>query len=156
RALRPQRRHARGAARPRPGPGRAASARLTARGAGVATCLKLTSEELRLRSCRTVRDAARDHGTGIVGREEELALLRGRLIGERRASALVLVGGPGAGKTTLWEAAVELSRARRVRVLATRPSGAEVHLSFAGLIDLLEGVESEALASLQAPQRHAL
>jgi DNA-binding CsgD family transcriptional regulator len=91
-----------------------------------------------------------------VGREEELALLRDRLTGDRRAAALVLAGGPGVGKTTLWEAAVELARARRVRVLATRPSGAEAHLSFAGLVDLLEGVEAEALAPLQAPQRHAL
>jgi DNA-binding CsgD family transcriptional regulator len=91
-----------------------------------------------------------------VGREEELAFLRDRLIGDRRPAALVLTGGPGVGKTTLWETAVELARARRVRVLATRPSGAEAHLSFAGLIDLLEGVESEALAPLQAPQRHAL
>jgi DNA-binding CsgD family transcriptional regulator len=41
-------------------------------------------------------------------------------------------------------------------VLASRPSGAEARHSFAGLVDLCDGLEDDALAVLPLPQRAAL
>jgi DNA-binding CsgD family transcriptional regulator len=93
-------------------------------------------------------------GWQVIGREPELARLRGLASG--RPGALVLTGGPGIGKTTLWEAGVEAAREAGVRVLAARPSGAEAQHSFATLIDLFDGVETEELAGLPAPQLRAL
>ena len=90
---------------------------------------------------------------GIVGREPELAALDQFL---HEPGALLLTGEPGIGKTTLWEAGIESARTRGLRVLTARPSGAEAELSFAALTDLLEDVESEALAGLPVPQRRAL
>ena len=87
----------------------------------------------------------------VVGRESELAALR-----ELSAPALVLSGGAGIGKTTLWEAGLEFARARGERVLAVRPSGAETGLAFAALIDLCDGVEAGELGDLPPPQRAAL
>jgi DNA-binding CsgD family transcriptional regulator len=91
-----------------------------------------------------------------VGRETELAALRGFLQAEAAARALVLTGGPGIGKTTLWEAGIGDAREQRIRVLVARPSEAEARLSCAGLIDLLGEVDGDDLAALPSPQRHAL
>jgi DNA-binding CsgD family transcriptional regulator len=82
--------------------------------------------------------------------------MRGFLEPERASQALVLTGGPGIGKTTLWEAGIAHARERGLRVLVARPSEAEARLSYAGLIDLLGGVDGDELAVLPAPQRHAL
>jgi len=92
----------------------------------------------------------------IVGREPELASVRESLVGESSAHALVLVGEPGIGKTTLWEAGVAAARDRGVRVLAAQPSESEARLPFAGLIDLCTGIGSAELEALPAPQRRAL
>jgi DNA-binding CsgD family transcriptional regulator len=70
--------------------------------------------------------------------------------------ALVLHGGPGIGKTTLWEAAIELGRRQGVTILATRASEADAQLSFAALADLLDHVDIRELKNLPGPQRHAL
>jgi DNA-binding CsgD family transcriptional regulator len=70
--------------------------------------------------------------------------------------ALLLTGGPGIGKTTVWEAGIAAARKRGMRVLSTRASGAEARLSFAALIDLLDGVDGKDLAGLPAPQLRAL
>jgi predicted ATPase len=93
----------------------------------------------------------------VVGREEELELLRGFLADTAEGPlALLLEGEPGIGKTTLWAAAVADARERSYRVLACRPAGAEVQLSFAALSDLLEDVLEETLPELPTPQRRAL
>jgi DNA-binding CsgD family transcriptional regulator/tetratricopeptide (TPR) repeat protein len=68
----------------------------------------------------------------------------------------MLTGGPGIGKTTLWEAGIGAARERELRALVARPSEAEARLSYAGLIDLLAGVADDELAALPSPQRHAL
>jgi tetratricopeptide (TPR) repeat protein len=94
-------------------------------------------------------------GTQIVGREPELATL-GEFLRYDHRGALLLTGSPGIGKTTLWEGGIELARARGFRVLSARASGAEAQLSFAALIDLFDGVATEELAALPAPQRNAL
>ncbi len=90
-------------------------------------------------------------GEQIVGREPELALLDQFL--DSAPGRLLLTGAPGAGKTTVWEAALDAARRRRLRILVARPSGAETQLAFAGLADLLHDVDLEGLPS---PQRHAL
>ena len=71
-------------------------------------------------------------------------------------ATLVLTGWPGIGKTTLWEACVDEARASGVRVLSARPSDAEARLVFGALIDVLDGVRSEELGHLPAPQLEAL
>ena len=99
---------------------------------------------------------ARSEGVaGIVGREPECAVLREFLDSDPATRALVLVGGPGIGKTTLWEAGITIARECGWRVLCARPSSAEAQLSFAALIDLLDGVDTGALA-VPGPQLAAL
>lgn len=100
-------------------------------------------------------DAA-ERETRVVGRESELAVLRDFLDADPSGPALVLTGGPGIGKTTLWEAGIDVARERGLRVMVARPSSAEARLSFAALIDLCDGVETGELAGLSIPQRSAL
>ena len=73
-----------------------------------------------------------------------------------RPHALVLSGGPGIGKSTLWEAGLETASEHGLHVLRARPSDAEAQLSFAALTDLLDGVDLAAVADIPAPQRRAL
>ena len=104
-----------------------------------------------------LHEASTARRTTIVGREQELAAIGEFLADEEAAQALVLQGGPGFGKTTLWEAAIDAARERRMRVLSARPSEAEAQLSFAALIDLLDDVGADELhRTLPAPQRRAL
>src|SRR6202011_2513613 len=91
-----------------------------------------------------------------VGRESELAVLHEFADAGEHGRALVFAGGPGIGKTTLWDAGIDAARERGLRVLAARPSGAEAKLSFAALIDLCDRVDSDELAAVPAPQRSAL
>ena len=56
--------------------------------------------------------------SSLVGREPELERLRAFAEPPR---ALVLTGGPGIGKTTLWEAGIDAARERGLRVVAARP-----------------------------------
>ena len=60
----------------------------------------------------------------MVGREVELAAVRSFVADERAARTLILTGGPGIGKTTLWEAGVEAARERGARVLVARARAA--------------------------------
>ena len=92
----------------------------------------------------------------VIGREPEFAVLSDFLEAGSSVRALVLSGAPGIGKTTLWEAGIEVARERGLRVLSARPSGAEARLSFAALIDLFDTIETGAMAGLPAPQRVAL
>ena len=72
------------------------------------------------------------------------------------ASALLLGGEIGIGKTTLWREGVTAAQQRHQRVLSCRPVEAEIALPFAALGDLLEGVGEHVLARLPEPQREAL
>ena len=69
---------------------------------------------------------------------------------------MILVGPAGAGKTTLWRAAVDRARARGRRVLEASPARAEARLSYAALGDLLSTLDDTAWAPLPGPQRRAL
>jgi DNA-binding CsgD family transcriptional regulator len=71
-------------------------------------------------------------------------------------TALVIEGDPGIGKTTLWLATVEQARERGFRVLSARPSAAESVLAYAGLADLLAGVDASSFAGLPEPQLRAM
>ncbi len=93
---------------------------------------------------------------GLVARESELNAINRLLSGEGETRALVLEGEPGVGKTSLWEQGLEWARERDMRVLVARASEAETPLPFAGLIDLLDEVASDELATVPAPQLRAL
>jgi hypothetical protein len=91
----------------------------------------------------------------MVGRERECAVLREFVGAGPAVRALVLVGGPGIGKTTLWEAGIAVGRKRGWRVLRARPSGADTQLSFAALIDLFDRFDTAGLP-VRGPQLAAL
>ncbi|MGN6869269.1 MAG: AAA family ATPase [Solirubrobacteraceae bacterium] len=92
----------------------------------------------------------------VVGRDAELARLGSFVRDASPGAALVLIGGPGIGKTTLWEAGIEAARASGARVLSARPGGSAAQLSFGGLIDLCDEFEEGDLAALPGPQRRGL
>ena len=123
---------------------------------GPASCQTDTADSSRLRGCddrlqlrwtgvrngaNDVSDARVERDVGVVGRDPERAALRDFLDANEPPRALLLVGGPGAGKTTLWDVGVAGARERGLRVLVARPSGAEAEHSFSALIDLFDGIE---------------
>jgi DNA-binding CsgD family transcriptional regulator len=93
----------------------------------------------------------------VVGREAELDAIDA-FLADRSAlpAALVMDGPAGAGKSTLWQAAVGRATEAGFTILACRPAGAEAQLSFAALADLLEPHLETVLPGLPAPQRRAL
>ena len=93
----------------------------------------------------------------MVGRERELEAAAEFLEAlESGPAALVFEGEAGIGKTTLWREAAALAEARGFGVRRARPAQVERSLSFAGLTDLLDGIEVELFAQLPPPQRAAL
>jgi DNA-binding CsgD family transcriptional regulator len=93
----------------------------------------------------------------VVGRDAEFASIRNFVAGvSDGASAFVLEGEAGAGKTTLWTAGTQLAEEQGVRVLRAQPAEPETNLSFSGIGDLLEPVLEPALEHLPVPQRRAL
>ncbi len=93
----------------------------------------------------------------IIGRESELGRLRAALEDVTpSASAIVLRAPAGAGKTTLWAAAVSFAVERRRCVLEARPSAAEARLSYSALADLFASTPVAAWVELPTPQRRAL
>jgi DNA-binding CsgD family transcriptional regulator len=93
--------------------------------------------------------------SSLVGRESELGAVETFLSSERPC-VVAIVGEPGIGKTTLWQAAVEHARAKGARVLIARPTESEARLAFTGLADLLADVPDELFALLPEPQRVGL
>lgn len=92
----------------------------------------------------------------VVGREFELGVIQRFLTASDGPRALLIVGEPGIGKTTLWQEAVALARSRGSVVLVARPAESEARLAFAGLADLLAGVPEDLFAALPTPQRAGL
>ena len=96
-------------------------------------------------------------GARVVGREAELATVDQFLDSVAlEAGGLLLLGDAGIGKTTVWQAAVQRAKERRVRVLVARPGPAETRITFAGLADVLSSVGDDVLQQLPPPQRRAL
>jgi DNA-binding CsgD family transcriptional regulator len=92
----------------------------------------------------------------VVGREAELERIGGFLDSGRGALALLLEGGAGIGKTTLWRTGIDLARRQQYRVLWCQPTASETAFSFAALGDLLSPVVQDVLARLPPPQRAAI
>lgn len=96
-------------------------------------------------------------GSALIGREAELGSIASFLARARSGpEALILVGPPGIGKTTVWRSSLEVAEERGLRVLVARPAEAEAKLAFAGLIDLFEPVPPAVLAALPPAQAQAL
>jgi DNA-binding NarL/FixJ family response regulator len=93
----------------------------------------------------------------LVGREVELEQLD-RFLGSIPAGsrAVLLCGAAGAGKTTVWRAALERAEALEVRVLRARCAEVEMPIAFGALADLLEAAFGEVEAQLPDLQREAL
>lgn len=71
-------------------------------------------------------------------------------------AALVVTGEAGAGKSSLWRAAVTAAAVSGVRVLRSEPSAADADAPFAGLSDLLGAILPSVAPGLPEPQRQAL
>src|SRR6516225_1199035 len=92
----------------------------------------------------------------LTGRDEELGVLTGHIDQVAAGGgAIVVLGDPGIGKTSLLRAAADRGRAAGHRVLAVTGIQAEAHLPFAGLHHLLRPVLSD-VDRLPATQREAL
>ena len=93
----------------------------------------------------------------MVGRADELAALDAALDGlpGGRTVACVIEGATGMGRSTLWRHGLRRACDLGYRVLSCRPAKPDMALTFAGLIDLLDGVDVR-LDRLPAPQRRAL
>lgn len=92
----------------------------------------------------------------MVGRNAELAVVEAFL--DRPVDglrALVLEGGAGIGKSTIWRAGVEAARKRSFRVLVSAPAEAERTLPYVVLGDLFAQTGSEVLDELETPRRRA-
>ena len=90
----------------------------------------------------------------IVGREaEQTRLIEWLTSPTLGASASVLTGPAGAGKTALWDWTVGEAAGL---VLVSRAGIAEAHLPWVCLADLLSTVPADQIDALPAPQRHAL
>ena len=92
----------------------------------------------------------------LVGRDEELMSV-GRFLEAipRGARAMVIEGEAGAGKTSVWHAALERARRDGAVALTARPAQAETSFAHAALGDLIRA-QDEARARLPSPQRRAL
>jgi DNA-binding CsgD family transcriptional regulator len=92
----------------------------------------------------------------VIGRDAELSVVQAFL--DRPAAglrALVLEGGAGIGKSTLWQAGVTAAREQSFHVLTSRPAEAERTLAYVVLGDLFADADLEVLAALPAPRRRA-
>ena len=73
---------------------------------------------------------------------------------DRAAPALLAIQGePGAGKSTLWRAGVEVAVDAGGRLLRSEPSASETDLSFAGLSDLIGEVLPGVTARIPADRK---
>ena len=108
---------------------------------------------VRVSAAFTVRDSG---DTRLVGRDVELARLRGLLAPPYNESRLLLVvGDVGLGKTALLAEAAGRARASGMRILAAVGRESEQDLTFAGLHQLLHPV-LDRVADLPARQAEAL
>lgn len=92
----------------------------------------------------------------IVGRDDELSRVDALVRGAAGASALLLQGDAGIGKTTLLTAAIAGAAEQGLPVLTCRPTAMEAGMSFAALGDLLEPALRGGLDDIAGPRRRAL
>jgi DNA-binding CsgD family transcriptional regulator/tetratricopeptide (TPR) repeat protein len=92
----------------------------------------------------------------LVGREEELQRVELFLEAARHEPrALLIEGEAGAGKTSVWDAALAAAERANSHTLAARPAEAETGFAYAALGDLLRG-HLDALSGLPSRQQRAL
>ena len=94
----------------------------------------------------------------IVGRERELDVGR-RFVQDAATggpASLVFEGVAGIGKTAIWARMVQDARADGVAVRVCRCSESDATLAFAGLGDLLDGLDDAVLSGLPPVQQQAL
>ena len=91
----------------------------------------------------------------LVGRQQELATIRA-FVADAGATALVIDGEAGIGKTTLLREAVAAASGAGARVLMAWPAPVEADLAFSALGDLLGEALDEVLPALPEPQANAL
>ena len=93
----------------------------------------------------------------IVGRNDEVEVLAAFVADEEREPrALLIEGEPGIGKTTLWQHLQASAAERGWVTLAHRPVRSEMDLSYAGLVELLDGIDGTVVSGLPAPQARVL
>jgi len=92
----------------------------------------------------------------MIGREREAQAIGALLSSTSQPRALILEGEAGIGKTTVWNAALDMARDRGFRVLCAQASQSESVLAYASLADLLGDLDEDHLATLPAPQRTAI
>ncbi|HEY7174138.1 MAG TPA: AAA family ATPase [Micromonosporaceae bacterium] len=93
----------------------------------------------------------------LVGRADEVSALDALLADTAtEPRAVVIDGEPGIGKTTVLHHLVVGARNRGYAVLSCRPTRSEMDLSYAGLVEMLGGVDDAVMAALPAPQARVL
>ena len=92
----------------------------------------------------------------LVGREEELQRVELFLEAARHAPrVLVIEGEAGAGKTSIWEAALASAQGAGSATVAARPAEMETSFTYAALADLMRD-RRDALDGLPSRQRRAV
>jgi predicted ATPase len=93
----------------------------------------------------------------LVGRERELEAIDVLIGGaDGGASALLLEGEAGIGKTALWLEGVSRARFAGLTLLSARPGEGERGLPYAGLGDVVEPLLDGRLRALPTKQQDAL
>ena len=96
-------------------------------------------------------------GSVVVGREPELDVVERFAQAARSGpTSLVLDGAAGIGKTAIWTDAVRAARAAGTDVRSCRCGEADASWTFAGLGDLLDGLDPGLVADLPEVQQRAL
>lgn len=104
-----------------------------------------------------MREGRRDpEAAALIGRDREFGHIDRFFSGDAAGACLVLSGQPGIGKTTLWQAGIKSAEKHGFHVLQAKASEGEAALLFAGLADLMDGVNEALLSRIPSPQAHAL
>jgi DNA-binding CsgD family transcriptional regulator len=90
---------------------------------------------------------------GLFGRQDVLRVVSDAL---DRGGSAVVVGDPGAGKSSLMKAAAQRAQCQGRRLLSVAPTRFERGLPFAGLAELFGQCPEGADSALPGPQRRAL